>query len=569
MRKTLTFIAILWIAAVTSLRADGIILPPVAAPEVFMPDQRALLVWRGGTETLVIESRFTGTGDHFAWVVPLPSKPEIKPATSGALPSLQAVFRPRIIEPVALGFLGPAIFLCLPVLLLFFFEASLARLIYSRAIAILLGSAALFGGAGLIENLAYNRGSGLLAIPVVILAGLAWVLWRNPMRLVAAWGMTVLTLLLAAMAIPAFSKVRSMTGPMADGLTVEQQIVGDYDVAVLSGPDAARLADWLAQNGFALPAAAAPVLAEHARSGGCFVATKLRRDAAITKTQAPHPLVFTFKTTQPVYPMKLTGTGIRTSLDLDLYVFGDAVARVENLPLRACVRVEIIAPSEKATATSKVSSTAPEEDRLRLSHTALRELCAGTTVATRLRGTLTPEQMRQDLAIRWRDFTGPRGLAKFTRSDAWGYAALITLGSLLLGGGILFVCHRAKHASVRARLWVVGGACCIGLVSGFAFPTTAVENGRKHFVFRHEARVLQYSLETAFDGSDPLTVSEQQIRDRLTSDFASPDSELHRHFKNLPAYGDAPGQYHVRQLDTGGWQVVLVDAFGQEHTTDR
>jgi hypothetical protein len=569
MRKTLVLVTVLWILAVTTLHADGIILPPVAAPEVTMPDQRALLVWRDGVETLVIESRFVSAGERFAWVVPLPARPEIRPATSGTLPSLQAVFRPRIIAPASLGFLAPALFFCLPLLLLFCFEAARARIIYSRTIAIMLGLAALSGGAGLIENLAHSRGGGLLAVPVALLAALAWALWRHPMRLVAAWGVTVLTLLLAAVAIPAFSKVRASTGPLADGLSIEHQVIGDYDVAILSGSDATNIGQWLNQNGFALPAAAAPVLAEHAAAGGCFVATKLRRAALVAEKQAPHPLVFTFKTAQPVYPMKLTGTGIRTALDLDLFVFGDAVAHVENLPLRACGRVEIPVPGGATPRSRKGYWIPPEEDLIAISHTALRELCAGTTIATRLRGTLQPDQMKQDMQIQWRPFKGPRGLAKFTKSDALGYAVLLGLGSLLLGGGILFLCRRPQHPSTRARLWVFAAALGIGAASVLVFPTTAVEYSRTRYGHRSDVHALQASIEIAWDDTDPLTLSEQLIRERLTSDFAKPDSDLRRQFKTLPTYGDAPGQYHLRQLGDGTWQVVLVDFFGQEQALPR
>ncbi len=569
MRKTLTLIAILWIGAITSLHADGIILPPIAAPEVTMPDQRALLVWRDGVETLVIESRFVSADDHFAWVVPLPARPEIRPATSGTLPSLQAVFRPRIIPPVALGFLVPALFFCLPLLLLFCFEAARARIIYSRTIAIMLGLAALAGGAGLIDNLAHGRGGALLAIPVAILAALAWALWRHPMRLVAAWGVTVLTLLLAAMAIPAFSKVRASTGPLADGLSIEHQVIGNYDVAILSGNDATNIGQWLNQNGFVLPAAATPVLAEHAAAGGCFIATKLRRAAPASQRQAPHPLVFTFKTSAPVYPMKLTGTGIRTTLELDLFVFGDAVAHVEHLPLRACGRVEVPVPGQATPRSRKGSWIPPEEDLIEISHTALRELCANTTVATRLCGTLQPEHLRQDMAIEWRPFKGPRGLAKFTKPDAWGYAALIGLGSLLLGGATLFIIRRPQHPSARARLWVLAAATGIGAASVLAFPTTAVEYGRNRLGHQSDIRALQACLELSVADTDPRSLHEPEVRTRLESEFAKPSAESRRYLKTLPDYGDAPGQYHLRQLGDGTWQVVLVDFFGQEQALSR
>lgn len=569
MRKALVFIAVLWFSAVTTLHADGIILPPVAAPEVTMPDQRALLVWRDGTETLVIESRFVSAGERFAWVVPLPSRPEIKPATAGTLPALQAVFRPRIIAPASFSILAVATMLATPLLLLFVFEPHHAKTIYSRALATILGLGAILALLGTVEAIVYDRGSGWVIVPTLVLAATAWALWRHPTRLVTSWALTLILLLLAAMAIPAFAKVRSSTGPLADGLSIEYQVIGDYDVAILSGSDATNIGRWLNQNGFALPPASASVLAEHAAAGGCFVATKLRHAVPASEKQAPHPLVFTFKTSTPVYPMKLTGTGIRSTLDLDLFVFGDAVAHVENLPLRACGRVEIPVPGKATPRSHKASWTPPEEDLIEISHTALRELCVNTTIATRLRGTLQPDQMQEDMQIEWRPFKGPRGLAKFTRPDAWGYAALIALGSLLLGGGTLFIIRRPQRPSVRARLWVLAAATGIGAASVLTFPTTAVEYGRNRLGHQSDIRALQACLELSVADTDPRSLHEPEVRTRLESEFAKPSSESRRYLKTLPDYGDAPGQYHLHQLGDGTWQAVLVDFFGQEQSLPR
>lgn len=569
MRKALVFIAVLWFSAVTTLHADGIILPPVAAPEVTMPDQRALLVWRDNTETLVIESRFVSAGERFAWVVPLPARPEIRAATSGTLPSLEASFRPRIILPASAGLIAVALFLGFPILLLFVFEPHRAKVIYSRTLATFLGVGAILAFVGFTAGCVHDHGASWLIVPALILATSSWALWRHPSRMLTVWALGLLVLLLAAMAIPAFAKVRSSTGPLADGLSIEYKVIGDYDVAILSGSDATNIGRWLNQSGFALPPASASVLGEHAAAGGCFVATKLRRAVPASGKQAPHPLVFTFKTSAPVYPMKLTGTGIRSTLDLDLFVFGNAVAHVENLPLRACGRVEIPVPGKATPRSHKASWPPPEEDLIEISHTALRELCADTTIATRLRGTLQPDQMQEDMQIEWRPFKGPRGLAKFTRPDAWGYAALTALGSLLLGGGTLFIIRRPQRPSARARLWVFAAALGIGAASIPFFPTTAVVFGRNHLGHRSDSRALQTCLELALTDSNPRSLPEAEVRTRLESEFAKPSSEGRRYLRTLPDYGDAPGQYHLRQLDDGTWQAVLIDFFGQEQSLPR
>ena len=66
--------ALVLAVAAPNARADGKVYPATLMPqEVAMPDQRALLGWKDGVETLVIESAFVGQGKDFAWVVPLVS----------------------------------------------------------------------------------------------------------------------------------------------------------------------------------------------------------------------------------------------------------------------------------------------------------------------------------------------------------------------------------------------------------------------------------------------------------------------------------------------------------------
>ena len=87
--------------------ADGMVIPTIAYPaKITIPDQRALICFSNGTERLVIETRFTGAGTNFAWVVPLPSQPVIEEATTGLFPTLQYLFRPEIIHDVPRYYLG-------------------------------------------------------------------------------------------------------------------------------------------------------------------------------------------------------------------------------------------------------------------------------------------------------------------------------------------------------------------------------------------------------------------------------------------------------------------------------
>ncbi len=87
------------LCVVNSVVADGFVIPPTAFPtEITIPDQRALIQFANGTERLVIETRFTGAGTNFCWVVPLPSEPTIEAATTGIFPTLQFLLHPKLIH---------------------------------------------------------------------------------------------------------------------------------------------------------------------------------------------------------------------------------------------------------------------------------------------------------------------------------------------------------------------------------------------------------------------------------------------------------------------------------------
>lgn len=84
-----TLLLFLCVLSSWRLQADGKVFSPTAVPtEVRIPDQRALLSWSNGVERLVIETRFVGAGTNFAWVVPLPSRPVVEPASRGLFPTL-------------------------------------------------------------------------------------------------------------------------------------------------------------------------------------------------------------------------------------------------------------------------------------------------------------------------------------------------------------------------------------------------------------------------------------------------------------------------------------------------
>jgi len=287
MQRTLSFLLLLFLPL--SVWADGMVVPTIAYPaNVTIPDQRALICISNGTERLVIETRFTGAGTNFAWVVPLPSQPVIEEATTGLFPTLGYLFRTEIIHEVP------------------------------------------------------HYYAGILALLVVIY------LLRLAVKSVwNAFIIAIIFFLLAAMFLPALAAAkrggREPTSSAQAVSIIDRKIVGVFETTTITSRDPKALANWLRENGFAVSTNAEPIIASYIKDGWVFVATKIRRDDAKPDTSMPHPLSFMFKTDKPVYPMRLTGLNSQ-SLAVGLYVFGQGRATAPHFKVESCTRPNIVHP---------------------------------------------------------------------------------------------------------------------------------------------------------------------------------------------------------------------------------
>jgi hypothetical protein len=275
MKQTLhtALLLLLLLVAQAPTLADGKVFARVG-PDPTMPDQQALIHFDGRVQTLAIETRFEGEGTDFAWVVPLPSIPEISAATTGLFPTLRAVFAPELADPSE----GPLVM----------------AVGLQLCVAVLVLTAAAGGRRGVVIGLAI----GLLVVPVLLL--------------------------------PALGKPRGGASTTVAAVTVhERKLVGLYETATISSLSPEALISWIAENGFQMTSNAEPVIAEYVNDGWVFAAIRLSRDAQ-SGTSTPHPLVFRFPTSRCVYPMRLTGLQDRP-LTLDLYVFGTGRAAAPGM----------------------------------------------------------------------------------------------------------------------------------------------------------------------------------------------------------------------------------------------
>jgi hypothetical protein len=354
MRTSALLLALLLVAlGAPAARSDGKIVPSIGYAPVLIPDQRALIHWADGVERLAIDTSFVGQGTNFAWVVPLPSAPIIEPASSGLFPTLQVLFQPRVVLTVA------PYWLVLP--------------------ALALGLALLY----ILER--------------------RWYLWLA--LALVGWFFVVLPMLL-----PAKSKAGAAGKPgigVSGVHVLSRQRVGVFDTATIDSSEPSALLRWLNEQGFAAPTNIAPVVAEYVKEGWVFVAARLHQESSDDQPRAVHPLVFTFKTPRPVYPLRLTGIDNR-ACRIDLYVFGPGGARVPGFAAERC-----------GAPIYNLVLQWPQlvGGKLRIRHPELARLVSGAPVATKLSALLEPGDMTRDGYVSWERFW-PRGERVYTPGAA-------------------------------------------------------------------------------------------------------------------------------------------------------
>lgn len=443
--------------------ADGKIFSAVAvSDDVVIPDQRALIHFTNGVQRLVIETRFTGTGTNFAWVIPLPAQPVIEQSTTGVFPTLEFLFRPRIRHDVTRYYVGMLI------------------------------------GTGMILLIAFagRSASFILAILFVVLV-------------------------LIGMLLPSLVKATakaSASGPSAAAVTVlNRQVVGVFETATIASRDPAALEDWLVANGFRLSTNSTPIIADYVRDDWVFVTAKVRKDDADTETGTVHPLSFTFATERPVYPLRLTGVD-NGPLRVELYVFAPWRVKARHFRVEQCTRPSYPVPPEVYTYGIYWAHWKPETPTI--IHPLLRQWTAGAPVATKLTATLTPDQMREDV---WLQETSFRESRNRIYSRSGGLTVALNWGCGLFAVVLFAACVRGKIR--RGNMEKLGRAVALSGLAGLviavvvylALPTTKVRlvKGLRSLDAQH----VLYSLAASVLVDPPMTAADirQEIR-RLLDD---------------------------------------------------
>ncbi len=334
--------------------ADGIYIPEIAYAKLpDMPFQRAVLTYRDGIETLIIESSLEAEGKSFGWIIPLPAVPtKLKEVSPGFLKTMTECIQPRIShDQIQLGYV---IFYAVIITLAVFYY------IFGRKKS--------------------SKGCSWIIVTAILLF------------FFAGLGIGSLT------SFGGFGHIKTYHKTPGINIYSDSQ-VGNYNVAVLNADNANVLDSWLSTNGFAkIPEAGKHIVADYITNGWCFVTAKLHREGS--GFSSPHPLLMSFQTKRPVYPMKLTALA-DSELYLELFVCADKRAEAKGLELSYCDRH---INKEFYVLRQKFWGYLGENYYRRMYHPFAKNILWTNCVITKLSAKLTPEQMNKDFEIEFESF---------------------------------------------------------------------------------------------------------------------------------------------------------------------
>jgi hypothetical protein len=308
---------------------------------VDVPYQRALLMFEGGEETLVLQSKYktvkTEDVNSIAWVVPVPAVPEL--ASMNAQDARIIFFllgvrsRPKFIPIVQIA-TTVSILLLISLLI-----SKVLNWIFAKPIK---------GEEKPVSALRISIG---LIVGIILLVGILMPsLGRSPVDILKA------------------------------------ETVGIYDVKVIRGEDANAVIEWLRGNGFGFGEADTKVLDQYVKKGWCFVTAKVGKEVISSPEEyvsegLAAPLILRFDSNEVIYPMALTGT---TGFDTEvlLYILSDhKVECGERL---------------KLAYFGETSSPFADKDSLEF----FRDAKTRSWQMCKFKGTLKPEKMKEDIVFK-------------------------------------------------------------------------------------------------------------------------------------------------------------------------
>jgi len=109
----------------------------------------------------------------------------------------------------------------------------------------------------------------------------------------------------------------------------KQENVGPYDSVQLHSTDTSALENWLAQNGFVIPAAEQPIIAAYVAEGFDFLAMKLLPNQGV---QAMRPVRVTTPGASLSLPLRMASIGTGATVGITIWVVSDGRYEPQNFP---------------------------------------------------------------------------------------------------------------------------------------------------------------------------------------------------------------------------------------------
>ncbi len=503
---------VVWLFALTLLsvlcignaHADGVYIPERAYKKPpAIPSQRAILKYRDGVETLVIESSLDAEGQAFGWIIPVPSEPsDFRKVSPGLLKTFSNSIQPRIIHDLGLYHSkGNGHFWFVAIVTIFAFFAIAFRLRW-------------------------------IFLPIAF----------------------TISLLLASLFLSAH-KGLEYEGDVGKihGVDVKKVVrVGSYKLTVLKAKSAKVLDAWLNENGFAeIPADAQPIVSEYVEDEWHFVVVKLNREGSGFST--PHPLEITFPAKKAVYPLKLTAFA-DSQVSLELFVCSDMAARINGLTLDYCDRHEIYPGYQGITFQKKIA------------HPEAKDFLWHNCVVTRLSGNMNPEDMGNDLLVDFKQFKPyQRRLYSEQGATQTGINAVMWIWSLglILGIAVMKERIRARGGRFYAFRCIVLPLLAICLLTWCVIYTalpkvevTTTRGGysRSHHHLLTRVASLLVAEHPAILDTDASTIAQYLVegfeKEKMKNPFTGAAIQVE----------DSPGNFTIIKGPNG----VVIQAFGYD-----
>lgn len=120
---------------------------------------------------------------------------------------------------------------------------------------------------------------------------------------------------------------------------IAHEAIGPYDTVQLSSSDPAALKDWLAANGFPIPAEVLPILDAYVAEGFNFLAMKLLPGAGV---EAIQPVRVTMPGAAPSIPIRLLAAGTGELTEVTLWIVSDGKYVPANAPVASISEGDLV-----------------------------------------------------------------------------------------------------------------------------------------------------------------------------------------------------------------------------------